>query len=56
MSNREKNIDYDNLQVIIPKKFNYDFIELGLAIRRMITMSGFERDQSNYQKLQQLYA
>ena len=55
MSNREKNNEYDNLQVVLPKKFNYDFTELDLAIRRMVTMAGFERDQSNYQKMTERY-
>jgi uncharacterized membrane protein len=55
MSNREKNNEYDNLQVVLPKKFNYDFTELDLAIRRMVTMAGFERDQSNYQKMKEMY-
>jgi hypothetical protein len=55
MNNRLKNIDYDNLQVIVPKKFNYDFSELDLAIRRMVAMAGFEKDQSNYQKMKEMY-
>jgi len=55
MSNREKNIDYDNLQVIVPKKFNYDFSEVDLAIRRMATITGFEKDQNMYQKMKEMY-
>jgi hypothetical protein len=55
MNNRLKNIDYDNLQVIVPKKFNYDFSELDLAIRRMVSMAGFEKDQNSYQKMKEMY-
>jgi hypothetical protein len=55
MNNREKNIDYDNLQVIVQKKFNYDFSEVDLAIRRIVAMAGFEKDQNSYQKMKEMY-
>jgi len=55
MNNRLKNIDYDNLQVIVPKKFNYDFSELDLALRKMAALTGHENDQNAYQKMKEMY-
>ena len=55
MSNREKNINFDNEQLIKPKMKNFDFSEVDLAIRRMVAMAGFEKDQSNYQKMKEMY-
>jgi len=55
MSNREKNINYDNEQVIKPITHFYDFTAVDFALRVMATYSGFEKDQNNYQKMKEMY-
>ena len=55
MSNRELNNNYDNEQVIKPITHFYDFSAVDFALRRIVAMSGFEKDQTNYQKMKEMY-
>jgi hypothetical protein len=55
MTNREKNNEYDNQQVIKPKTEFYNFSEVDLALRRMIALNGFERDSEYYAELKEQY-
>jgi hypothetical protein len=55
MNNREKNNQYDNEQVIKPKTVKYEFTELDLAVRRMVALSGFEKDSEYYAQLKEQY-
>jgi hypothetical protein len=54
MSNREKNVKYDNDKLLEMRyRPKYDFSEIDTALRMMAALSGHEKDQNSYQKMKE---